>query len=862
MATIGKLSVQLTASTAAFIREMDKSRTKATATGVFIGNIFTKIAESAVQMGIRSATAFPHLIQGAIDSADALAKTSQKIGITVEELSGLQHAAKLAGVENAGLTTSVGILSQNMREASRGSKEYADAFSMLGIAVKNEDGTLRSSSAVLEDIADRFVGMPDGAQKTALAMKLLGRSGRDMIPLLNEGAAGLRRNREEAEKLGLVISTRTAKAAEEFNDNLERMGAAVQGVGLQVANQLLGPLNQLTERAIAFITEGNRVEKLAFGIAGAFFVLAKASLVAGLGITGTAGAFALLAEAIQRARLAAAQFTGIGDIEGLKKGLEERQQRTLAIADATQTLLDMLNSLDEAAANVGKTLEHTSSGLDKTGNAMAEVNAETEKAQKQLAAYLEDLKEQNITLGMSVGQLAAYKAAKLGATEAEQAGAATLATGNELLKRAVELNKERASAEWLEATMIRSKAVALTELIPALERVIQLENERGTALEQIGIGIEPRELPSSKTLEEMGKIAASRESIAVAIGNENAKIKEHIERVAQATGKWEGFGRQVSTTLTNMAQGIGDAIVNARSLGDVFEQTAKRIAAALIAHVIEGAIPKLLEALKKIGSSLGGIFGGGGKAPAGGNPFLQLGGGILGGVLAGVGGGDAGKNGTGNAAVFSKTFGAVVDAVSSSGLMLSGAVSTNSTGIRSAVNLGTTRQLGGMDKLGTVVAQSGVRLGAIFVSVGRNIVNAINRAGTKSLIGQVIGAIIAKIPIAGAAQHGGLARRGLPILVGEAGPELFVPDISGTIMPNTELTNLRMPEFEETGAGGSRLLFLEPETQRPIENHFHIQGLISADNLDRMIEKMSRRVQKNSVVFESHAVRTPVRRRA
>ena len=44
---------------------------------------------------------------------------------------------------------------------------------------------------VMMQVADAFKKMPDGAEKAGLAMKLFGKSGADLIPLLNEGADGL-----------------------------------------------------------------------------------------------------------------------------------------------------------------------------------------------------------------------------------------------------------------------------------------------------------------------------------------------------------------------------------------------------------------------------------------------------------------------------------------------------------------------------------------------------------------------------------------------------------------------------------------------------------------------------------------------
>ena len=52
-----------------------------------------------------------------------------------------------------------------------------------------------------------------------------------MIPLLNAGTKGIEAMRREAAEMGVVMDTQTAKAAEQFNDDLSRFGFAVRGFG-------------------------------------------------------------------------------------------------------------------------------------------------------------------------------------------------------------------------------------------------------------------------------------------------------------------------------------------------------------------------------------------------------------------------------------------------------------------------------------------------------------------------------------------------------------------------------------------------------------------------------------------------------
>lgn len=190
--------------------------------------------------------AFAALVKGAIDSADELNKLSQKIGISVEALSTLQFAAQLSDVGLDTLKTGLKGLSANLTEARAGLGEGAAIFQALGISVEDAAGNLKSSDTILLEIADRFASFEDGATKTSLAVKLFGKSGMDMIPFLNQGSSGIRALMQEAERLGLKLSTETAQAAEAFNDNLTALKASSSALGISLATELLAPLRVVT----------------------------------------------------------------------------------------------------------------------------------------------------------------------------------------------------------------------------------------------------------------------------------------------------------------------------------------------------------------------------------------------------------------------------------------------------------------------------------------------------------------------------------------------------------------------------------------------------------------------------------------
>lgn len=204
-----------------------------------------------------AATALAASIRHTANVGDELNKTSQKIGMGVEALSGLKYAAELADVTMQSLTTGLRKLAQNASDAAAGTGEALPAFEAMGIAVKDSSGHLKTTDDLLLDVAEKMSQYGDSAQKTALAQKIFGRAGSDLIPLLNAGKSGIAELRAEAEKLGLTWSGPDAQAAEDFNDNLTRLKRSIDGMVLSIGKELLPHADEMVKSMIAW-TEANK----------------------------------------------------------------------------------------------------------------------------------------------------------------------------------------------------------------------------------------------------------------------------------------------------------------------------------------------------------------------------------------------------------------------------------------------------------------------------------------------------------------------------------------------------------------------------------------------------------------------------
>jgi len=199
---------------------------------------------------ILTAGAFTRVVTGAINQADAFGKLSRQTGIAADQLQAYVNAGKLAGVEQSTIEKGLRRLAQSQREADQGIKTYSESFEALGVSVRDTDGNLKSSEVLLADISDEFKGMQNGATKAALAMEIFGRSGAQLIPMLNGG-------REELEKWNYETSEGFAANAEYFNDQLTMLSFGFDGFRKQLSDALLPALNSVLEVFRKLFESGN-----------------------------------------------------------------------------------------------------------------------------------------------------------------------------------------------------------------------------------------------------------------------------------------------------------------------------------------------------------------------------------------------------------------------------------------------------------------------------------------------------------------------------------------------------------------------------------------------------------------------------
>lgn len=218
------------------------------------GALATKIVAG---VGIAGGAIFG-LAKMTADYGDEMSKAAQRTGTTIEQFQKLSYAAGLADVSNEDLQTSLIKLSKNAVDAGLGSKEMGLWFKRAGISVK-ELKTLKPDE-LFSRVADGIAKIPaDSPKRAALAVALLGKSGAKMLPLLKDGAEGLREAGKEAEAYGLIIDQDAGDASEAFNDNITRLISALSGMGRSIGTELMPFITEVVTAIREWILENRNL---------------------------------------------------------------------------------------------------------------------------------------------------------------------------------------------------------------------------------------------------------------------------------------------------------------------------------------------------------------------------------------------------------------------------------------------------------------------------------------------------------------------------------------------------------------------------------------------------------------------------
>ena len=202
-------------------------------------------AFAEVYVGIFAVESVAHWAEALGAAAEKTEQLAAKLGMTVPQVQALSGAATMSGTNMDTLGKALGMMDNRAVTAAGHTSTAGKAFQAMGIDAR--DGSTNMQR--LLTIADKFQGMADGPTKAALAMQLFGRSGREMIPFLNQGSVAIEQLMQKTKDLGAVNEAAVEQGAR-LASSVNESKVAWEGLK-QTLTEAFGPI--LTELVDGFI---------------------------------------------------------------------------------------------------------------------------------------------------------------------------------------------------------------------------------------------------------------------------------------------------------------------------------------------------------------------------------------------------------------------------------------------------------------------------------------------------------------------------------------------------------------------------------------------------------------------------------
>jgi hypothetical protein len=174
---------------------------------------------------------------------------SVRTGLTTKEVGQFGYAAKAVGSDISVFSTAMRMLSKGLADNGEDGKKAREGLKELGVTARNSDGQLRPMGQLFEEIAKGINGQSDAANRNAMALKIFGRAGIEMVPVLAELNEHLKRAKElgyglkesdvdDWRKLQVELVETDKRLAKLKREYWEKPMAAVWKVSVEIAGDL------------------------------------------------------------------------------------------------------------------------------------------------------------------------------------------------------------------------------------------------------------------------------------------------------------------------------------------------------------------------------------------------------------------------------------------------------------------------------------------------------------------------------------------------------------------------------------------------------------------------------------------------
>lgn len=262
-------------------------------------------------VGIAIAKGITSFITDVVDMGAKISDTANRLGIGTDELQQFQYAAGMVGVSGEMAARSLQFLERNIGQMEMGAKATAKTFAGFGVNLRDAHGDILPMNELLPAVADGFSKLKDQPTQAAYAVKLFGRAGAAMLPVLRAGKEGLREYYKQFELLGGGLQSDFIEKAKDADRGMRRLGLAFDTMKSRIVYALIDPLSWLMAQMIKVASYFGQLSDRTYG--------ARTALIA-LGVVAAAALLPLLIELAPIVLLVGALYLAFDELFTLFQG--------------------------------------------------------------------------------------------------------------------------------------------------------------------------------------------------------------------------------------------------------------------------------------------------------------------------------------------------------------------------------------------------------------------------------------------------------------------------------------------------------------------------------------------------------------
>lgn len=245
------------------LQRLGQALGRAGKTGKEFFNDLSRSVMRVAAVGAAAGAAIYGITRSFATAGDEIKTVSERLGLSTTAFQELSYAASRADVDQQQFTNAMDKFNKGIGEAAAGSGEAFVGFNALGISIRDASGRVRSMDELLPEVADKLGDIQSESVRAAVASKLFGREGAKLNGIFKEGSKGLAALREEARRVGAVMTPEQIAAAEAFDDGMKSVGATLLMVRNVIGAALAPKLVELGAKLQQYIL-GNQDKIAAF----------------------------------------------------------------------------------------------------------------------------------------------------------------------------------------------------------------------------------------------------------------------------------------------------------------------------------------------------------------------------------------------------------------------------------------------------------------------------------------------------------------------------------------------------------------------------------------------------------------------